>query len=304
MNRNQRDRLDAIEEALPSAEQITAALARWAERRALRRIAARTATPSDFAVHWAAPASRRWLLKKAGQARYRLTRGLPLPDDLWTAAALVASWPLDEAPPQHLYEQIKEAAGKTDPAEGHRDHWELANGLLAALGAEEGLELRREYYAHLGSYDPQWRALTPRSGLPEHMAARVQDGTADVRDHFFTHLPHLGLYLNELLVMAVGHRLARQRGEAIYLTEPRLLAAELLSYFPGETPPTGLWETIESGGDRRPTAATIEAWREFNRCRAIVGRWDHGKRARQHLAENWELYEAEYRYLQQRGELP
>lgn len=304
MNRRHRQRLAAISSSLPSREAIETAEQQRAEERVLRRVDAGTATPSDFVLLWDTPVLRRWLLDQAGVNRYRFTRGLPLPADPWTAATLLVSWPLGGEPPTDLYAQIHNIAHPVDPAPRGGDEWAEANGLLALLGPDQGAGFRREYHDNLDRYDLQWLALRPEGGSPAETVERVEDGTADERDHFFTHMPHLRLYRNEFMVAAVGHRLARQRGETIYLTEPRHLAAELLSYLPDENPTADLWRTIQEEGDRTPTADTIEDWREYNRCRVVLGRWDHGERARAFLAENWATYEAEYRYLTSRGELP
>lgn len=304
MNRRRKDRLTAIAASLPSREEVQASVRQRIEQQALRRIEDGTATVPDFVLIWDTPAQRRWLLELAGEARYGLTRGLPLRPGLWTAAALLVSWPPDEEPPADLYEQIHRVAQPVDPAARRGNDWAAANWLVVLLGQDGGAELRREYYDHLDWYDPQWLALIPEGGPFEEMAARVEDGTADQRDHFFTHMPHIRIYRTEFMVSAVGHRLARKRGETIYLTEPRHLAAELLSYFPDENAPPDLWRGICAGGDRTPTAGTYADWREYNRCRVVLGRWDHGKRARELLAENWQIFEAEYNYLARRGELP
>jgi hypothetical protein len=42
------------------------------------------------------------------------------------------------------------------------------------------------------------------------MVKRVEDGTADLRDHSLTHMPYLRLYRSAFMVAAVGHRHARQ----------------------------------------------------------------------------------------------
>ncbi len=304
MNRRQEQRLAAIADALPTRDTIEAAEDALAEELVRRRIEDGTATPSDFALLWDTPQQRRWLLERAGDSRYQFTRGLPLRSDVCNAAALLVSWPIEEEPPEHLHAQIHDSAHPADDAARGELEWAHANGLLALLGPTQGAELRREYHDNLDLYDPQWRALEPDRGAPQQMVQRVEDGTADERDHFFFHMQYLGLYLNEFLVAAVGHRLARLKGETIYLTEPRLLAIEILSYFPDEEPPADFWQEIREEGDRTPTAATIEEWREYNRCRVVLGRWDGGKQGRRFLSENWPLYEAEYRYLASRGELP
>lgn len=304
MNRQQRQRLAAIEDALPPSEDIEVAKREQAEQQARQRVQNGSATPEDFTLIWDTPSQRRWFLARAGEIRYLFTRGLPGPSDLWTAAGLLVSWPYDDTPPTEGYSMIREIAQGVDPAARGGSDWIEANMLLALLGPDQGAGLRCEYHANLDRYDPRWRSLHPEGGVFEDMAARVEAGTADERDHFFAHMRYIRIYRNEFMVLAVGHRLARQDGETVYLTEPRDLAAELLSYFPEEEPPADLWGAICQGGDRVPTAESIAEWREFNRCRVVLGRWDHGKHGRAFLADNWSLYEAEYRYLDSRGELP
>jgi hypothetical protein len=304
MNRDQRTRLAAIAEALPSISEIKEAELNAAKEQAYGRITAGTGTPSDFALLCDTTLNRRLILERAGDERHLFNRGWPSTDPVWKAAGLLVSWPLEEEPPPALYAQIESHANPADPSKRGSDDWIDANGLLALLGPNRGVALRREYHDNLEQYDPQWRVLRPEGRAPEQMVQRVEDGTADERDHFFTHLPYQRIYMNEFLVAAVGHRLARQRGEVIYITEPRLLAIELLSYFPDEKPPEDLWREICNESRLSPTAGTIEQWREYNRCLVVLGRWDGGERGRRFLAENWPLYEAEYRYLASRGEFP
>jgi hypothetical protein len=302
MKRNRLARLAIIADGLPSPREIEATVRQAGEARAYRRVAAGIATPADFDLLCNTPRNRDRLLKAAGGERYRFTRGLPSPDGPWKAAGLLVSWPLEEDPPPALLADLHEAAHPAEPAHRTGDTWEDANGLLAILGGDQGAGLRREYYRHLDRYDPQWIALQPEGGSPEQMVQRVKDGTADLRDHFFTHMPYLRLYRNALMVAAVGHRLARQAGETVYLTEPSHLGAALISYPPDEPVTGDLWHEIETQAQRPPTPSTIEDWREYNRC-LVTLRYGNVDKCRAFLEENWSLYEAEYRYLTSRGEL-
>lgn len=303
MKRNRMARLADIAEGLPSIEGIEALAVKAAEDQAYRRVTAGIATTGDFALLCDTPWNRDRLLKAAGEERYRFTRGLPSPDGPWRAAGLIVSWPLGEDSPPELLADLKAVAHPADPGLRTGDAWEDANCLLALLGADQGAGLRREYYRHLDRYDPQWLALRPEGGSPEQMVKRVEDGTADMRDHFHTHLPFLRLYRNAFMVAAVGHRLARQAGETIYLTEPSDLCAELISYPPDEPVTGDLWHEIETQAQRPPTPSTIQDWRDYNRC-LVTLRYGNVDKCRAFLEENWSLYEAEYRYLTSRGELP
>lgn len=302
MKRDRLARLADIAEGLPSIREIEAARREAAGARAYRRVTAGVATPADFALLFDTPWHRDRLLTAAGEERYRFTRGLPSPDGPMKAAGLLVSWPLGEDPPQALLADLNAAARPADPAHRTGDDWEDANALLALLGADHGAGLRCEYYRHLDRYDPQWLALRPEGGSPEQMVQRVKDGTADLRDHFFAHMPYLRLYRNAFMVAAVGHRLARQAGETVYLTEPAHLGAELVSYPPDEPVTGDLWHEIETQAQRPPTPSTIEDWREYNRC-LVTLRYGNADNCRAFLEENWTLYEAEYRYLTSRGEL-
>lgn len=303
-DRDRQRRLADIASGLPSLEDIEVARQQRIKEAIRARVDDGSASAEDFVALFDDSVGRRALLEQAGKIRFWSKRGQPSEPGLDTDARLLATWPLEEQPPPHLYERIREVAYPADSTRrGSRD-WVNANRLLVLLGPDQGESLRREYYAHLCSYDPEWRSLLPEGGFPSEMVERVEAGTADERDFFFAHMANLRPFMNEFMVAAVGHRQARLAGEPRQLESPGEIAAELISYPPDETPPERLWQAIRLEADRPPTPESIVRWREFNRCRVVVGRWDHGKRVRGFLEENWDLYEAEYRYVTSRGELP
>lgn len=292
-------RLDAIADALPTMAEIEAAERRRDRAVVERRIQDRTATRSDFELLYGSQDDLHvdFFLESAGKTRYRLSRGLPVDQGLRTTAELIVSTPPDEQVPDGLLHELEHAALTPGPTHESYVAWVHANQLLVLLGPDQGRGLRDRFYARLGRYDPQWRALAPWGGPFPEMAERVAEGTADQRDFFFWCMPHMALFHAGLLVEAVGHRRARESGSPRALDGPISIAAELLSYLPAETPPDHLWLTIQTEADRPPVPETIETWREFNRVRVVVGRWDAGKRVRGILEEHWEVFEAEHRYL-------
>ena len=300
MRRDHLRRLEDLESELPDQGELVALRETAARRRLEERIGDRTATREDFAAVVGPDLDERRakLLVEAGRIRHRRRRGLrPVGDGApLTVAAEVVSYGPGEDLPEGLLDSIVAAAADPSSCE-----WPAANEGLVLLGEDHGERLRRDRHEHAVDFDPQHQVLVRTAERrpcpwPGDYAAKIVSGRASPLTFSCFFPIERDLYRTDPLVEAVGRREARLAGHPVDVVTYADHTAELLSYFPEETPPSYLWTTIHEIARSHPSGDRWDDWFNASLQRTLMGP-DEGRSTRRLFKTHYEEFAAEARYL-------